>query len=149
MQQCIMIAEKALQKGNPPVGAILICNDEMIGSGEESGKTSGDVTLHAEILAVKDAIARNHTSKLRHAMMFTTHEPCLMCSYVLRHHHIPIIIYGSSVPHVGGATSHFGLLRSHSVPGWGKPPKLLSGICADECNRLSTRYAERHGRAKD
>lgn len=55
--------------------------------------------------------------------MYTTHEPCIMCSYMIRHHRIPEIIFGTAVPYIGGLTSQFGVLATEAVPKWGKQTK--------------------------
>ncbi len=140
MQHCIALAEIALKKGNPPVGAIIVFENSIIGKGIESGKSTGDITNHAEILAIRDAIKNEHGNNLQQARMFTTHEPCIMCSYLIRHHKLPHIIYGSSVPFIGGATSTFNILSSEDVPKWGKKPIITEGICEKECNELTARF---------
>jgi tRNA(adenine34) deaminase len=140
MQQCLALAEIALQKGNPPVGAIIVFGDTVIGKGIESGKSTGDITNHAEIVAIRDAINNGHLNNLHQAKMFTTHEPCLMCSYLIRHHKLPHIIYGASVPYIGGATSQFKILTTEGVPIWGKKPLINEDICSKECNELTERY---------
>ena len=74
MQQCLILAERALDSGNPPVGALIVFENTIIGTGVEAGRSTGDITNHAEILAVRDAIAAGHRDKLYMARMFTTHE---------------------------------------------------------------------------
>jgi tRNA(adenine34) deaminase len=140
MLQCLELAEIALQNGNPPVGAILVFEDKIIGKGIESGKSSGDITNHAEILAIRDALKNGYSTVLNQAKMFTTHEPCVMCSYLIRHHKIPHIVYGVSVDTLGGFTSKFDLLCTEDVPKWGKKPLITGGICEKECNILNKRF---------
>lgn len=140
MQQCLVLAEMALQNGNPPVGAIIIFEENVIGKGIESGKSTGDITNHAEILAIRDAINNGHLNNLHQAKIFTTHEPCIMCSYLIRHHKLPHLIYGTSVDYVGGATSQFKILTTEDIPKWGKKPVITAGICINECNELTERF---------
>lgn len=123
MRHCLALAGQALQAGDPPVGAIVVFDDRIVGEGIESGKTTGDITNHAEILAIKDAINNGYRDKLRLSVMFTTHEPCVMCAYVIRHHHLKEIIYGTAVPFIGGVTSQFSLLTTQDVPKWGEKPR--------------------------
>ena len=137
MSRCIKLANVALQKGDPPVGAIIVHDKQIIGKGIESGKSTGDITNHAEILAVREAISNGKLQLLKKAKMYTTHEPCIMCSYVLRHHKIPHIIYGIPAGFIGGHTSSFDVLSTGKVPKWGKKPKVTSGICAKECQQLN------------
>lgn len=137
MEQCISLARIASAAGDPPVGAIIVLEGQVIGQGIESGRSTGDITNHAEILAVKDAVKNGYAGKLHLASMYTTHEPCIMCAYVIRHHRIAEIIYGVSVPHIGGATSRFNILSAQDVPRWGEAPKIVSGICLEACNELT------------
>lgn len=143
MHQCLDLAKTALEAGNPPVGALLLLDEKVIGTGIESGKSTGDITNHAEIMAIRDALNNGFSSKLHLASMYTTHEPCIMCSYMIRHHKINEIIYGASVPYVGGFTSKFNILDTEEVPKWGNKPKVVGNICSDECNSLTTEFLER------
>lgn len=142
MQHCLILAEKALEAGNPPVGALIVLDGEIIGKGIESGKSSGDITNHAEIMAVRDAVRNGHSDQLHRASMYTTHEPCIMCSYMIRHHKILEIIYGAPVPYVGGFTSDFCILVTEDVPKWGTSPTVIGGVCLDECNALTTQFLD-------
>ena len=140
MNRCLQLGRQALKKGDPPVGAVLVVDDIIIGEGTESGKSSGDVTNHAEIQAIRNAISNGFGKDLAKAELYTTHEPCIMCSYVIRHHHIPHIVFGVAVEYVGGFTSDFAVLTTEKVPKWGKPPKITSGICKEECEMLNKKF---------
>lgn len=143
MNQCLEIAEAALTAGNPPVGAIIVLEGKVIGTGQESGKSTGDITNHAEILAIRSAIKNGYAEELSKAQMYTTHEPCIMCSYLIRHHRLPEIIFGTAVPYVGGLTSQFSVLATEDVPKWGSKPKVISGICLEQCNALSDQFSKK------
>lgn len=142
MHQCLDLAKSALAEGNPPVGALLVLNGEVIGTGIESGRSTGDITNHAEIMAIRSAIQNGYSDKLQLASMYTTHEPCIMCSYMIRHHKIAEIIYGTAVPYVGGFTSEFSILTTENVPKWGNKPKVVGDLCVEECNNLNTQFLE-------
>lgn len=142
MQQCLGLAKSALKAGNPPVGAVIVLDEKIIGTGIEAGKSTGDITNHAEILAIRDALKNGYSGKLHLASMYTTHEPCIMCSYMIRHHKIPEIIYGITVEHVGGLTSKYNVLAAEDVPKWGNKPNVISGVCAEECHALNAHFLE-------
>jgi len=142
MHQCLSLAKTALGSGNPPVGALIVFEGKVIGTGIESGKTTGDITNHAEIIAIRNALSNGYSDQLHRASMYTTHEPCIMCSYMIRHHRIAEIIYGTAVPYVGGLTSQFSLLATEDVPKWGSKPKVTAGICLEACNMLNTQFLE-------
>jgi len=142
MHQCVSLAKEALATGNPPVGALIVFEGNVIGTGIESGKSTGDITNHAEIEAIRAVIKNGYADKLPVARMYTTHEPCIMCSYMIRHHRIPEIVYGIAVQYVGGQTSQFNILATEDVPKWGTKPKIISGVCLDECNILNDQFLE-------
>lgn len=142
MLECIELAKQALAKGNPPVGSVLVFEDKIIGRGIESGKSSGDITQHAEILVVKDALENGYQDVLEKSVMFSTHEPCIMCSYLIRHHKISKLVFGISVPFVGGQSSEFKILETENIPKWGKKPEIKSGILQHECEVLNEQFTE-------
>lgn len=142
MDQCLDLAKSALKAGNPPVGALIVLDGKVIGQGIESGRSTGDITNHAEILSIKDALKNGYSDKLHLAHMYTTHEPCIMCSYMIRHHKIAEIIYGTSVPYVGGFTSKYNVLEAEDVPKWGNKPEVIGNVCVDECNVLNAQFLE-------
>jgi len=51
-----------------------------------------------------------------------THEPCILCSYVIRHHRILRVVIQQAVAHIGGATSAYPILTANDIPIWGEPP---------------------------
>jgi len=140
MDKCLQLAKEALTKGNPPVGTILVVKNKIIGEGIEAGKSSGDLTNHAEILSIRNAIINGHLKELHKAIMYTTHEPCIMCSYLIRRHKIPHIIFGTSVEFIGGYTSRFKILNTIEVPKWGNKPKITEGVRQAECEELTEEF---------
>lgn len=140
MQKCLELAQIALSNGDPPVGAILVFDEEIIGKGIEAGKSTGDITNHAEIMAIRDAVHNGFIAKLSSAVLYSTHEPCIMCSYVIRHHRIPKIIYGVAVDFVGGFTSPFPVLVTEDIPKWGNRPEVVTGVCENSCRSLNLQF---------
>lgn len=140
MQKCMELGKEALANQNPPVGSILVCDDQVIGEGMETVRENNDITFHAEIEAVRDAVERGFKKNLSRSILYTTHEPCIMCSYVIRQYKIPHIVYGIGVDHVGGHTSSFHVLDSENVPPWGSKPKITSGVLREECKLLNEEF---------
>ena len=97
MEQCIALGKEAMLNGNPPVGSIIVKDDTIIGIGIEAGKSSKDITKHAEIEAVNDAVQNKQLKNLKGCKLYSTHEPCIMCSYVIRHYKVETIIFGTHV----------------------------------------------------
>ena len=140
MEQCIALGKKAMSNGNPPVGAIIVKNEQIVGVGIEASKSSKNITKHAEIEAVNNAIQNSKLQSLEGCQLYTTHEPCIMCSYVLRHYRINTIIYGSKVDFIGGITSKFKVILTTNIPKWGNSPKIIEGVLKEKCDDLTTDY---------
>ena len=138
MKKCIELGKEAMRNGNPPVGSILVKDDVIIGLGKEAGKSGNDITKHAEIEAIKNAVMNHHS--INESILYTTHEPCIMCSYVIRHHHIKTIVFGAKTKYVGGVTSEFKILETKSIPHWKNAPEIIVGVLKNECDALSTEY---------
>ncbi|QHT72179.1 nucleoside deaminase [Rhodocytophaga rosea] len=137
MQICIELGKQAMQDGNPPVGSILVKDKQIIGEGREAGKSKSDITCHAEIEAIRDAVRKGNTHFLSEALLYTTHEPCIMCSYVIRHHKIPVVVMGTEVPLIGGCSSEYPILTTDTISIWSAPPQIITGVLKEECD-LST-----------
>jgi tRNA(adenine34) deaminase len=107
MHQCIALGKLALEKGNPPVGAILISGGNIISTAEEEAHTSGDVTDHEEMLVLRKALHLLNNASRKEMPLYTTHEPCVLCAYAIRHYRIGTIVFGCQVPYVGGYSSKY------------------------------------------
>jgi tRNA(adenine34) deaminase len=122
---CERLARAAQSKGNPAVGAVVTQRDEIVGSGEEAAKSRNDVTCHAEIEAIRKAVLVLNTSDLSGCTLYTTHEPCIMCSYVIRFYRIAKVFYRKPVEYLGGISSNMPLLTAVNVPPhWSAPPEI-------------------------
>lgn len=137
MKKCIELAKIAKLNGDSAVGSILVKNGKIVGQGIEGGKTFKDITFHSEIEAVRNARTLLDTQDLSDCIMYTTHEPCIMCSYVLRHHQINTIIIGVASGQIGGFSSNYPLLKDQTIKKWKDVPIILFGILEDECKQLS------------
>ena len=126
MQRCAVLAKAAAAKGESPVGAVIVKDDTLISEAMEAGKSKNDVTCHAEIEAIRLAVEKLGTNDLSGCVMYTTHEPCIMCSYAIRCHKIKKIVYQNAVNCLGGISSSMPLLTTNEVPPhWGKAPAIV------------------------
>jgi tRNA(Arg) A34 adenosine deaminase TadA len=143
MRRCLELGERALAAGDPPVGALLVKAGVQIGEGVEAARTRNDVTCHAEIEAIRAAVQRAGVEAVRGAALYTTHEPCLMCSYVIRHYRVGQVIIGTTVPAVGGFSSAYPLLTAVDIPAWPAPPQVVADVLGEAARSLSRRYSQR------
>ena len=123
LARCDALARIAASQGESPVGSVVVLGGTLIGEGVEGARAHHDVTYHAEVEAIRAAIA-THGRDLSAATLYTTHEPCLLCSYVIRHHRIARVFIRHPVPDIGGATSRLPVLTTTDVASWGPPPLI-------------------------
>jgi tRNA(adenine34) deaminase len=128
MKFCIDLALIAKARGDSPVGAVMVQNGIVIAEGIEGGKTKKDITFHAEIEAIREANIITGNTDLSDCILYTTHEPCIMCSYVIRHAKIQAVVFGLSVVEIGGVHSFYPILTDTKIKNWGKPPRIVKGI---------------------
>jgi tRNA(adenine34) deaminase len=140
MSICVELGKQAMLGGNAPVGSILVKNKQIIGRGVEAGKSKQDVTCHAEIEAIRDAIQNGRGRDIQDCTLYTTHEPCIMCSYVIRHHRIACVVMGIEVAAIGGYSSAYPILIAENIPIWTTPPTILTGILPEQCEALNKAF---------
>lgn len=136
MRKCIGLAKIAKKNGDSPVGSILVRNGNILSEGIESSKARNDLTFHAEIEAIRNATRSLKTNDLSDCMMVTTHEPCIMCSYVIRHYKIKLVVIGITTGETGGFSSASPLLLDQTISKWNHPPEIIIGILEGECRKL-------------
>lgn len=136
MRRCIELAKIAKDRGDSPVGSIIVKDGQIVAEGIEGGKTHKDITFHAEIEAVRKAIASLGKTDLSDCFMVTTHEPCIMCSYVIRQYKIGLIIVGITTGEIGGYSSALPVLLDRTISKWTVPPKIITKILEQECKEL-------------
>lgn len=110
LRQCRQLAQNAAKKGNSAVGAVVVQNAVVIGAAEEAGRSKNDVTCHAEIEAIRQAVQNLNTNDLSDCFLISTHEPCVMCAYVIRYHRLSAVYYEQKVETVGSINSKHPIL---------------------------------------
>ena len=122
-QRCLALAKQAAEKGNSSVGAVVVKDDQIISEAEEAVKTKNDISCHAEMEAIRQAVKNLNTNNLSSCILYTTDEPCVMCSYAIRFYKIKEVIYLNKSKYLGGVSSALPLLITTEVPpAWSKPP---------------------------
>jgi tRNA(adenine34) deaminase len=139
MKFCIDLAQTAKDRGDLPVGSVVVQDGVIIAEGIEGGKTKKDITYHAEIEAIREANIITANSDLSDCILYTTHEPCIMCSYVIRHAKINTVAFGLSVVETGGVHSFYPILTDTKIKVWGKPPRIVKGIMEREIKSFIAR----------
>jgi tRNA(adenine34) deaminase len=133
MRQCLKLAEVARERGEVPVGSVIVRDGAVIAEGIEGVRAQHDIAHHAEMEAIRQACQVLETLDLSGCALYTSAEPCFMCSYAIRACRIGIVVFGAPVDTVGGFSSQLPVLSTIAVPNWGSPPEIVPGILREEC----------------
>ena len=126
IKRCELLAEEAAEKGDAPVGSVITKGDGIIAEAIEAAKYKNDITCHAELEAIRLAVKNLKTNDLSDCIIYSTHEPCIMCSYAIRFYKIKKVVYQHAVNYLGGNSSSMPLLISKKVPPhWGEVPVIV------------------------
>ncbi len=123
-------------KATPPVGSVVVLDGEIIGEGIEQLPASLLLTGNAETLACQHAVEKMRSRFLQGATLYSTAEPCFMCSYVIRQAEISKVVYAIETPLIGGATSAFSVLTTIELNEWKPPVLAIGGVLAEEVRQL-------------
>ena len=110
MEEALRCAQRALEGGEVPVGAVVVCDGRIVGRGWNLNVTSSDPAAHAEIMALRGAGATVGNHRLGDCELFVTIEPCAMCAGALVHARVKRLVYGADDPKAGAVRSIMQLL---------------------------------------
>ncbi len=105
MSEALRSAQRALEAGEVPVGAVVVCAGRIVGRGWNRNITDRDPTAHAEVIALREAGAAVGNHRLGDCTLFVTIEPCAMCAGALVHARIQRLVYGADDPKAGAVRS--------------------------------------------
>lgn len=137
MQQAINLAKQASICGEVPVGAVLVLENEVIGTGWNKPITKCDPTAHAEIVALRSAAEKLGNYRLLNTTLYVTLEPCLMCAGAIVHSRIKRLIHGAFDPKAGTVVS---VARAFDQPFLNHRVEYQSGLLAEQCGELLTQF---------
>jgi len=136
MKQALAEAQKAADIGEVPVGAVIVCNKQIIARAHNQTQLLQDVTAHAEMLAITAAATYLGSKYLTDCTLYVTLEPCPMCAGALQWSQISKIVYGASDDTRG--FMRYGKEMVHPKT------KLEYGVKHDECSEmLKTFFAKK------
>lgn len=105
MEEALCEAKKALKKGEVPIGAVIVRDNIIIGRGYNLKETKGDVTKHAEIIAIQEAFREIGDWRLNGCHIYVTLEPCIMCMGAIIQSRISKVIIGTFNKDMGACGS--------------------------------------------
>lgn len=133
MQAALDQARSAQAAGEVPVGAVVVKDGEIVGTGFNAPIGRHDPTGHAEIFALRDAATRLGNYRLPGCELYVTLEPCAMCVGAMLHARIARLIYGAADPKTGACGS---VINLFAEPRLNHHASLTAGVMAEECGAL-------------
>jgi tRNA(adenine34) deaminase len=133
MNRCLQLAMQAKSAGKTAVGSLIIRDNKVIAEGIEGSEVLPAILAHAEIIAIEKAVTSTASKDLSGCMLYTTVEPCFMCSYLIRETKITTVVYGAKAGTIGGVNSEHPILVSNSISKWSAPPVVFGGVLEAEC----------------
>ncbi|PID94730.1 MAG: tRNA-specific adenosine deaminase [Bacteroidales bacterium] len=132
MNQALKEAQYAFDKGEIPVGAVVVCNDTIISRSHNLTEQLNDVTAHAEILAITSAANALGGKYLRDCTLYVTLEPCVMCAGALAWSQIGRIVFGASDSKRGFEQISQSIIHPKTI--------VQKGLLEDRCRDLLLRF---------
>jgi len=133
MTQALALARAARERGEVPVGAVVVHEGAVVGRGGNAPIAASDPTAHAEITALREAGRAAGNYRLPDCSLYVTIEPCVMCAGAILHARIPRLVFGARDPKTGACGSVVDLFVE---PRLNHHTTVLGGVLADECGKL-------------
>ena len=130
MEEALREAQRALEAGEVPVGAVVVCGGRIVGRGFNRNLLDDDPTAHAEIVALRQAAQAIENHRLLECEMYATIEPCSMCAGALMHARLKRLVYGADDPKAGAVHSVVPLLNH---PALNHRMRVEGGVLAGRC----------------
>jgi tRNA(adenine34) deaminase len=143
MRLALAEAQTALAENEVPIGAVIVRDGRVIGTGHNQREMLKDPTAHAEMIAITQAAATLGDWRLEECTLYVTLEPCPMCCGAILQARIPVVVYGAADPKAGAVESLFRLLSDNRL---NHRCQLVSGVLANECGRLLTEFFQQQRR---
>ena len=139
MQEALKLARGAQERGEVPVGALVVLDEKIIGRGANSPIAANDPTAHAEILALREAAQSIGNYRLEGATLYCTIEPCVMCAGAMVAARISKLVFGARDIRFGGVRSKFRIADSEIL---NHRVEVVEGVLGFECAQLLREFFE-------
>lgn len=136
MKIALAEAKKAYDIEETPVGAVIVCDGEIISAKHNLRQTQKNALYHAELLCIDEACRRLGGWRLHKCEMYVTLEPCPMCAGAIINSRIKRVVYGASDSKAGS----FGSVINMAELPYNHKPDITCGVCADECSDILSRF---------
>ena len=132
MRMAIGEAQRALEKGEVPIGAVVVVGDRIIGRGHNLVETLVDATAHAEMQAITAAAQTLGGKYLNQCTLYVTVEPCAMCAGAIAWSQVQRVVYGASDDKRGYSTLSERIMHPKT--------EVVKGVLKEECEALMLQF---------
>ena len=147
MEEALRAAQRALDAGEVPVGAVVVCDNVVVGRGCNRNIADSDPTAHAEVIALREAGACVGNHRLSKCELFVTIEPCAMCAGAMVHARLKRLVYGAADPKAGAVHS---VMKVVNHPALNHRMEVREGVLAGRgADLLQTFFRQRRSQQKD
>lgn len=129
MRQALELARQAAELDEVPVGALIVADGHIVGRGYNCRESGRDATLHAELIAIREASATMGGWRLPRSTIYVTLEPCPMCAGAMVQARIERLVYATADPKAGAAGTLLDITR---CPGLNHQLEVEGGLLAEE-----------------
>lgn len=133
MSEALSLALRAIDENEVPIGAVVVKDGKIVGSGWNRNIGLNDPSAHAEIMALREAGATLGNHRLPGCSLYVTLEPCPMCAGAMIHARLARVVYGADDPKTGAAGGVFDLLGN---PAHNHQVQVTGGCMAEESSLL-------------
>ena len=139
MARCVELSRLAVREGEYPFGTVIALDGRVVAEAINRTIRDGDVTRHAEVIALSRGQRAIGREELRHCTLYTNVEPCAMCSYCIREAWVGRVVYAIGSPVMGGL-SKWNILRDDGIAAipqiFGAVPEVVSGVLLHQAQQV-------------
>ncbi len=132
MKKALEQAQLAYSENEVPIGAVVVCNNKIIGKGYNQTEKLNDVTAHAEMLAITAAATHLGGKYMDECVLYVTIEPCVMCAGAIKHARFQKVVIGACEPKTG-----FSRFLTND---FNTKTELKSGVLEEDCSNIMKQF---------
>lgn len=136
MQEALRLAQISFDEGEVPVGAVVVKNNEIVGTGRNRREYGKNALYHAELEAIDNACKKLGGWRLWQCDLYVTLEPCPMCAGAIINSRIKTVYFGAYDNKAGS----FGSIVNFNDIAYNHKPEIICGVMHDECSEILTRF---------
>jgi tRNA(adenine34) deaminase len=137
MRMALREAERALEHDDVPIGAVVVREGEVVGTGHNERELRQDPTAHAEMMALRESARAAGSWRVLDTVIYVTLEPCAMCAGAIVLARVPRVVFGAADPKAGACGSVLDVLGE---PRLNHRPTVGGGLLGEECSGLLSAF---------